>query len=217
MTTTLGRRGIIGGMLSIASASALAQSAPGQGAPFGTPSVDLGPFYPVRRDADSDMDMTRLGRRPTRAQGQVVELTGRVLNARGQPVDGATIELWQANHHGRYTHLSDPNPAALDPNFQGFARLKTRADGSYRLITVKPGAYPIFGDWKRPPHIHLDIAGKDTRMITQMFFPGEALNEADRIYNSYSVPGRAALTAKPMNSGADGITRISWDIVLGLG
>jgi protocatechuate 3,4-dioxygenase, beta subunit len=217
MDHNFGRRQVMGGLVGFAGASALPQVAISQGIPRQTPSVLMGPFYPVRRDAESDLDMTRLGRRPARAQGQIVELTGRVLNSRGQPVDGATIELWQANHHGRYNHAADTNLAPLDPNFQGFARLKTRADGSYRLITVKPGAYPVSENWSRPPHIHLDVTGKDTRMGTQMFFPGEALNDVDGVYKEYSEQGRADLTAKTMGAGADGMVRLSWDIVLGLG
>lgn len=217
MTAMLGRREMIGGLVGLAGASSLAQGAHGQGAPLITPTVDMGPFYPIRRAAESDFDMTRVARQPTRAQGQIVELTGRVLNARGQPVEGAVIELWQANHLGRYSHALDPNPAALDPNFQGFARLQTRADGRYRLITIKPGAYPISATWSRPPHIHLDVSGKDTRMVSQMFFPDEALNDVDGLYKRFELAQRASLTASKLGLGADGMTRLNWDIVLAVG
>ena len=217
MKRSLGRREIISGLAGLAGTSALAQGALGQGSPLKTPSVERGPFYPRRQPSDSDFDMTRLGQSSIRAQGQIVELTGRVLNLRGQPVEGAVIELWQANHHGRYSHASDRNPAALDPNFQGFSSLKTRADGFYRLITIKPGAYPASPTWSRPPHIHLDVSGKDRRLVSQMFFPDETLNDLDKIYNSYSIRERASLTAKRLASGADGLTRLNWDIVLSNG
>jgi protocatechuate 3,4-dioxygenase beta subunit len=109
------------------------------------------------------------------------------------------------------------SPAALDPNFQGFARLKTRADGFYRLLTIKPGAYPASPTWSRPPHIHLDVSGKDRRLVSQMFFPDETLNDVDEIYNSYSIRERASLTANRLDTGADGLTRLNWDIVLSEG
>ena len=93
-----------------------------------------GPFYPIIRPMDRDSDLTRLKGHTKRAQGQVIDLVGRVLNARGEPVVGARIELWQANALGRYDHPSDPNPAPLDPDFQGYAdQLTTRRGGSDSL------------------------------------------------------------------------------------
>src|SRR5712691_2143412 len=104
---------------------------------------------------------------------------GRVVNVQGQPLKGARVELWQANTHGRYTHPSDTNPAPLDPNFEGFAVQDTDAEGRYRFKTIKPGAYPATANWMRPPHLHFDMTGKINRVITQMYFPGEPLNDKD--------------------------------------
>ncbi len=99
---------------------------------------------------------------------------GRVLNAGGEPVSGARIEIWQANAHGRYAHPADDNPAPLDPNFQGYAKLLTDADGRYRFKTIKPSAYPA-GAFMRPAHIHFDVTGKLDRLVTQMYFPDDPL------------------------------------------
>lgn len=145
-----------------------------------TPAQILGPFYPVTKPADQDADLTRIAGRPGRAAGQVIELAGRVINRKGRPVVGARIEIWQANVHGRYTHPSDRNVAPLDPNFEGYALLTTDADGHYGFTTVKPGAYPEDSGVMRAPHIHFDVLGRTNRLVTQMYFAGEPLNETDR-------------------------------------
>jgi protocatechuate 3,4-dioxygenase beta subunit len=106
-----------------------------------TPEQILGPYYPMKT-LDQNADLTRLPGRPGRAAGHVLNVTGRVLNRKGEPVRNAKIEIWQANAHGRYTHPSDPNPAPLDPNFEGSASLTTDSDGRYRFTTIKPAAYP---------------------------------------------------------------------------
>src|SRR5205809_1232643 len=105
---------------------------------------------------------------------EVIHVMGRVLNVEGQPVRGARVELWQANAHGRYTHPSDTNSAPLDPNFEGFAVQTTDAEGRYRFKTIKPGAYPANPNWMRPPHLHFEVTGKVNRLVTQLYFPGEA-------------------------------------------
>jgi len=101
-----------------------------------TPEQILGPYYPMKT-LDQNADLTRLPGRPGRAAGHVLNVTGRVLNRKGEPVRNAKIEIWQANSHGRYTHPSDPNPAPLDPNFEGSASLTTDSDGRYRFTTIK--------------------------------------------------------------------------------
>jgi len=123
----------------------------------------------------------------------------------------ARIELWQANAAGRYAHPSDDNPKPLDPHFQGFGKLIAGADGSYRYTTIKPGAYSDGEGGLRPPHIHLDISGARNRVVTQMIFPGDPLNEADQVLAGFP---RERLTAKALGARADGVQRFEWDVIL---
>jgi protocatechuate 3,4-dioxygenase beta subunit len=109
---------------------------------------------------------------------------GRVLNLAGEPVRNAKVEVWQTNAHGRYTHPSDPNPAPLDPNFEGSAVLTTDSDGRYRFKTIKPAAYPAGPDNFRPAHIHFQVSGRQDRLVTQMYFEGDPYNATDASLNS---------------------------------
>jgi protocatechuate 3,4-dioxygenase, beta subunit len=175
--TAISRRQLLGlatALVAIRTGSAVAQQALRR-----TPRQTSGPFYPLEKPLDTDADLTLIKGRQQRAAGQVVHVAGRVLSSAGEPVRGARIEIWQANTHGRYTHPGDGNTAApLDPNFEGYASLVTDDQGRYRFKTIKPGAYPAGRDY-RPPHIHFDVAGRHDRLVTQMYFPGEPLNERD--------------------------------------
>ena len=171
----------------------------------------MGPFYPIVRPTDSDVDLTWVKGRNARAAGQVIEVSGRVFDVKGNPLPGATIELWQANAAGRYDHPSDPATAALDPNFQGFARLQADAQGNWRIITIKPSGYdsPI---GNRPPHIHFDFSSQKTRSVAQMYFPEDAeANAKDLLYKALN-PAEAA-TSVAVRSSSDP-HKYSWDIVL---
>jgi len=184
-----------------------------------TPGEILGPFYPVLKRPDEVADLTTVPGKPGRATGQVIHVMGRVFNAEGQPVRGARVELWQANAHGRYTHLSDTNPAPLDPNFEGFAVQNSDAEGRYRFKTIKPGAYPATANWMRPPHLHFEITGKINRVITQMYFPGEPLNDKDILLQQVRA-NREGLIAKVVPPTADvepDSLIVVWDIVLDKG
>lgn len=184
-----------------------------------TPMQTMGPFYPVLRPLDHDMDLTVLKGKRGHAQGKLIHLTGRVLDSRGEPVRGARVELWQANARGRYDHPADVNTAPLDPNFQGFGVQVTDREGRYRFKTIKPGAYPINPknpDNVRPPHIHFDVTGRRTRLTTQMYFPDEPLNETDVIFKKLG-PDQGAALAKVLPLTKDlepDSLLISWDIVL---
>ena len=170
----------------------------------------MGPFYPVVRPADSDADLVWLKGHSQRAAGQVIEISGRVLDMKGNPIPGAAIELWQANAAGRYDHPSDPATAPLDPHFQSFAALRSDAKGAWRITTIKPGGYdsPI---GHRPPHIHFDIRGRSHRNVAQLYFPEEAeRNAKDTLYKAL---GADAGTSVAMRSSADP-HKYSWDIVL---
>lgn len=148
-----------------------------------TPQQILGPFYPLK-EFPQTADLTQIAGRPERAQGQILNVMGRVLNLAGEPVRNATIEVWQANAAGRYTHPSDPNPAPLDPNFDGSAVLTTDPEGRYRFKTIKPAAYPAGPNLIRPAHIHFQVSGRQDRLVTQMYFDGDPYNATDPFLNS---------------------------------
>jgi len=141
-----------------------------------TPHQVLGPYFPVASASVSSGDLTVGDGREGRAQGEIIEVKGRVLNREGEPVRGARLTIWQANAFGRYAHPNDSNPLPLDANFVGFAAMVSDHNGSYRIKTVKPGAYPVGPGQMRPPHIHFEVQGNFERLITQMYFPGEPLN-----------------------------------------
>ncbi len=187
---------------------------------FITPEVGMGPFYPMLKPLDKDADLTTVAGKSGLAKGTIVHVAGRVFDRKGKPVAGAKIEIWQANTHGRYSHPSDPNTAPLDPNFEGFAVLTTDSEGRYRFKTIKPGAYPISPTEKRPPHIHFDVEGKANRLVSQMFFPNEPLNEKDALFldlRSQSEKTAAAVVAQslaPTKEIEKDAMLLNWDVVL---
>ncbi len=168
--------------------------------PVARPTAEqvIGPFYPVRLPADQDADLTVIAGHQARALGTIVYLSGRVTNLRGEPVANAELEIWQANAVGRYAHAADDNPQPVDPNFDGYARVRADTEGRYRIKTIKPGAYPVtpVPGWMRPPHIHFDVRGKTSRLVTQMYFDGEELNTKDRFFDRLSAGGKAGLQAR---------------------
>ena len=119
--------------------------------------------------------------------GERIIVSGRVLGEDGRPVAHTLIEVWQANAAGRYRHNVDQHNAPLDPNFEGSGHTLTDEHGNFRFITIRPGAYPWrnhYNAW-RPAHIHFSVLGPAfaTRLITQMYFPGDALLPFDPIFN----------------------------------
>jgi protocatechuate 3,4-dioxygenase, beta subunit len=140
-------------------------------------------WWPI---GETDNDLTR--QRQGEPQGERITVSGRVLDEDGRPVAGALVEIWQANAAGRYRHVKDDHPAPLDPNFTGAGRTVTDAQGNYRFVTIKPGAYP----WRnhhnawRPAHIHFSLFGTSfqSRLVTQMYFPNDPLFGQDPIFQS---------------------------------
>ena len=177
----------------------------------------LGPFYPVRAPTSHDFDLTHYpGRKAGRALGQVIQITGRVLDTAGRPLPAAAMTVWQANAAGRYTNPVDHNPAPLDPNFLGVVSFGVGADGSYRLRTVKPGPYPEPSGTLRTRHIHFDVTNADYRLVTQMYFPGEALNGKDLLLSTLAARHRdpAVSICKPAATSEPGVQAFTFDIVL---
>lgn len=145
-----------------------------------------GPVYGREAVRAGDNDLTR--QHAGEPLGERIIVTGRVVDDNGVPVRDSLIEIWQANAAGRYRHSIDLHSAPLDANFTGAGRVMTDADGVYRFVTIKPGAYP----WRnhpnawRPAHIHFSLFGPAfaTRLITQMYFPGDPLLPCDPILQS---------------------------------
>ena len=179
-----------------------------------TPQEMLGPFYPVHPLRDHDFDLTRVSGHTRRARGHMIEVVGRVLRHDGTPIRNAAIEVWQANAAGRYRHPNDTNAAPLDPDFQGYARLRSDHDGSFRLLSIKPGAYPApIG--MRAPHVHFEIQSDNCRLSTQMYFPDEPLNATDPLLSTLSARLlNPTLVLAHQESGSSGLTRFRWDVVL---
>lgn len=133
-------------------------------------------------------------------QGQRIIVSGRVLDESHRPVPNTVIEIWQANAAGRYCHKKDQWDAPLDPNFTGAGRVITDAEGRYRYVTVRPGAYPWgnhYNAW-RPSHIHLSLLGPAfaTRLVTQMYFPDDPLILIDPIASAVPEPYRQRMVSR---------------------
>jgi protocatechuate 3,4-dioxygenase, beta subunit len=141
------------------------------------------PVYGADRLGPLDHDLTRNAVKNGAPLGERIVVTGRVLDERNKPVANTLVEIWQANAAGRYVHKGDQHDAPLDPNFLGAGRCLTDANGVYRFLTIKPGAYP-WGNhpnaW-RPNHIHFSLFGDyfASRLVTQMYFPGDPLLALD--------------------------------------
>ncbi|GAB4361064.1 MAG: protocatechuate 3,4-dioxygenase subunit beta [Kiloniellaceae bacterium] len=145
-----------------------------------------GPVFGHDSLGEFDNDLTKNGRKDGEPLGERIVVSGRVVDELGRPQANMLVEVWQANAAGRYIHKVDQHNAPLDPNFFGGGRCVTDAEGVYRFYTIKPGAYP-WGNhpnaW-RPNHIHFSLFGPSiaTRLVTQMYFPGDPLLELDPIF-----------------------------------
>ncbi len=145
-----------------------------------------GPVYGYGAVGPQDADLTR--QHAGEAQGERIVIAGRVLDEDARPVADTLVEVWQANAAGRYAHALDTHDAPLDPNFSGAGRVLTDADGGFRFTTIRPGAYPWGNDYNawRPAHVHFSVFGRSflTRLVTQMYFPGDPLLALDPIFNA---------------------------------
>ncbi len=163
-------------------------------------SETTGPVYGHDVVQGLDADLTRNGSKDGEPLGERIIVAGRVLDEDGQPQPNTLIELWQANAAGRYIDTVDNHNAPLDPNFFGGGRCVTDDQGRYEFVTIKPGAYP-WGNhangW-RPQHIHFSLFGPSfaTRLITQMYFPGDPLLDLDPIFLGTPIGARDRLVAQ---------------------
>ena len=136
-----------------------------------------------------------------------------MVDQRGRPIVGGRVELWQCNAAGRYAHPADSNTAPLDPDFQGFAQLKTDAAGEFQITTIKPAPYPAGPGWMRAPHIHMDAIGTSARSTFQMMFDDPLLPQ-DRVLSALTADELSQTLARPLSRGADGIARFGWTLVM---
>jgi protocatechuate 3,4-dioxygenase, beta subunit len=196
----LSRRALGGSLLAVGALAASRAVA----APLVTAESPMGPFYPTGYTGEDDFDMTVLKGRPARALGDVIEVSGRVLDRLGNPIRGAKLELWQANANGRYAHANDTGDAVIDPNFQGLARLITGPSGEWRVKTIRPNLYG-----RRTRHIHFDVSGGAHRLVAQMYFPEDAEKNASDFL--YRLLGKQAETSLARLAAPDSYR---WDIVL---
>jgi protocatechuate 3,4-dioxygenase beta subunit len=180
-----------------------------------TPRQTEGPFYPDKLPLDTDNDLLILNDSLTPAIGEVTYLSGRILDARGEPMRGVEVEIWQCDAQGAYLHSKGQSGDKRDQHFQGFGRFFTGVKGEYLFRTIKPVPYP-----GRAPHIHVKVKskGKDL-LVTQCYIKGDARNEKDGPLRRVTDPKqRAALEVafEPLLGSKAGELSARFDVVLGL-
>jgi protocatechuate 3,4-dioxygenase beta subunit len=180
-----------------------------------TPRQTEGPFYPNKLPLDTDNDLLIINEAITPAVGTVTHLSGRILDAKGNPVRNALVEIWQVDGKGVYIHTDCPNQDKRDKNFQGFGRFLTGSTGDYYFRTIKPVPYP-----GRTPHIHFKIKKASKELLTtQCYIKGEPRNKRDFIFKSIRDPkALAALLVNfaPLKGSKIGEVAARFDIVLGI-
>jgi protocatechuate 3,4-dioxygenase beta subunit len=174
-----------------------------------------GPFYPDKLPLDTDNDLLVINDTTTPALGEVTWLNGRVLDARGEPIRNALVEIWQCDHNGAYLHSGTSNREKRDTHFQGFGRFLTGSSGEYLFRTIKPVPYP-----GRCPHIHFAIKMKGRKeLVTQCYIEGHPGNEKDGIYrNIKDEKARKSITVPfaALPNSRIGELAAHFDIVMGL-
>jgi protocatechuate 3,4-dioxygenase beta subunit len=180
-----------------------------------TPAMTEGPFFPDRLPLDTDNDLLVITDAVDPADGEVVWLSGRVLDASGSPLRDALVEIWQVDGHGAYLHSRSGNAERRDRRFQGYGRFLTGTDGGYGFRTVKPVAYP-----GRTPHIHFKVSRRGRRLLaTQCFVKGEPQNERDGIFRGIRDDRQrdnVLVDFRPLEGSRIGELTARFDIVLGL-
>ncbi len=180
-----------------------------------TASVEEGPFYPPKLPLDTDNDLIIVNDSITPAVGEVTHLSGRLLDAKGDPIRNVAVEIWSTDHDGVY--LADRgNQARYDSHFQGFGRFLTSSTGEYYFRTLKPVRYP----GRQAPHIHFKVKMKGRReWTTQLFIKGHPGNAQDGVYNRIGdQAARDSVTVDfvPINDSRIGELAARFDLVLGV-
>ncbi len=179
-----------------------------------TPEQTEGPFYPDKLPLDTDNDLLVINDGITPAVGEVTWLSGRILNAKGDPIRNAVVEIWQVDSKGAYIHSGSSNRDRHDKNFQGFGRFLTGSTGEYLFRTIKPVAYP-----GRTPHIHYAVKVKgQKKLTTQCYVKGEPRNERDGVLRGIRDPKAKAsviVPFEPIKGSRANELAAKFDIVLG--
>jgi protocatechuate 3,4-dioxygenase, alpha subunit len=173
-----------------------------------TTSQTVGPFFSIGLDRLRTDNLAAPG-----ISGERLTIEGRVLDGDGQPVPDAMIEVWQANAHGKYAHTEDTQEKPLEPGFSGFGRVPTDDEGQFRFTTIKPGPVPGPGGKLQAPHLVLSVfmRGLLKRLVTRIYFAGEAANDSDFVLGLVEPARRSTLIAKKVQSQR---ALFQWDIVL---
>lgn len=145
--------------------------------------------------------------------GERVTIQGRVLDGDGVPVPDAVLEVWQANAHGKYAHPEDTQDKPLERGFQGYGRIPANKQGAFRFSTIKPGPVPGPDGKEQAPHLVISVftRGLLKRLVTRMYFPGDARNASDPILSLVEPAQRSTLIAK---NTAGGPGALEWNVVL---
>jgi protocatechuate 3,4-dioxygenase, beta subunit len=178
-----------------------------------TPPQMEGPFYPDKLPLDTDNDLLIINDRINPAVGEIAHLGGKILDANGEPVRNAVVEIWQCDAHGNYIHSNGASSDKRDGNFQGFGRFLTGSNGEYYFRTIKPVPYP-----GRTPHIHVQVTPKGgEKFTTQCYIKGEALNERDGVLRRTPAKDRELLMVdfKPLKQSKIAELAGRFDVVLG--
>ena len=179
-----------------------------------TPEQTEGPFYPDHLPLDTDNDLIIVNDALTPAVGEITWVSGRILDAKGDPIRNATVEIWQCDSSGAYLHTGSDNTAKRDKNFQGFGRFTTGATGEYLFRTIKPVAYP-----GRTPHIHYAVKMKGReKFTTQCYIQGEPQNDRDGVLGGIrDAKARASVIVPftPIKNSKSGELAAKFDIVMG--
>lgn len=180
-----------------------------------TPAQTEGPFYPNKLPLDTDNDLIIVNDGITPAVGEVTHLSGRILDAKGNPIRNALVEIWQVDGNAVYLHPGSGNSDKRDGNFQGFGRFLTGSTGEYYFRTIKPILYP----GRQAPHIHYKIrrGGKDL-LTTQCYIKGHPGNERDGVYRGIRDPNAqesVTVDFSPVKDSRIGELAARFDIVLG--
>jgi protocatechuate 3,4-dioxygenase alpha subunit len=173
-----------------------------------TPSQTVGPFFSIGCDRLKTMEPVGTG-----ISGDHIEIRGRVIDGDGVGVPDAMLEVWQANGAGKYAHPEDMQDKMIDANFRGFGRVSTGASGEFLLLTVKPGPVPGPDGRAQAPHIDVSVfmRGLLRRLVTRIYFPDVAANEADFVLNRVEVRRRGTLVAKNVDVQNN---QLEWNVIL---